>query len=100
MAQTSICRGMRTNVSQGMKVARKEGNKVTLDSGGWRTPTVKARMNQFANEFCGSRLCVYQKKWEWFVEVRDNSNSPFSVIARHAFADGMTVDLITGELVG
>lgn len=38
-----------------------------LDSGGWRTATTKTRMNQFANEHCGGRFHVYQKKGEWYV---------------------------------
>lgn len=82
MTQLSICRGVHTSVFsdgenatavvyRGTKVARKEGSRVTLNSGGWRTHTTKTRMNQFANEHCGSRFVVYQQDGEWFVEVRD-----------------------------
>lgn len=41
---------------------------VTLNTGGWRTVTTKARMNQAANEF-GLPYSVYQEKGDWFVAL-------------------------------
>lgn len=41
---------------------------VTLNTGGWRTATTKARMNQAANEF-GLSFSVYQEKGDWFVAL-------------------------------
>jgi hypothetical protein len=48
---------------------------VTLRTGGWRTATTKARMNQAANQF---RLgfTVYQSRFDWFVRVAD-TDIPF-----------------------
>lgn len=40
---------------------------VRLNHGGWKTATTKARMNQFANEFCGGAFSVGQKRGEWFL---------------------------------
>lgn len=47
-------------------VVKWNDEKIVLNSGGWRTNTTKARMNQASNEF---RLGyqVYQKDYEWFV---------------------------------
>jgi len=41
---------------------------VILDTGGWKTVTTKARMNQAANEF-GLPYHVGQKDGAWFVTV-------------------------------
>lgn len=45
---------------------------IILNSGGWRTATTKARMNQASNQF---RLgyYVYQKKGQWFVDFMGNT---------------------------
>ena len=40
---------------------------VTLNTGGWFTPTTKVRMNQTANAY-GLGFNVYQKDFNWFVE--------------------------------
>lgn len=47
---------------------------VTLNTGGWRTATTKARMNQAANEF-GLGYMVYQEKGDWFVSLRQSDGS-------------------------
>lgn len=39
---------------------------VTLNTGGWRTATTKARMNQTSNQF-GLGYQVYQEKGEWYI---------------------------------
>jgi hypothetical protein len=41
-------------------------DKVTLNSGGWRTRTTMLRMNQTARQH-GLGFRVYQKDWAWFV---------------------------------
>lgn len=55
---------------------------VTLRSGGWRTVTTKARMNQAANQY-GLGFSVYQKKGEWFVNLRRSASDVLP------FEDGM-----------
>ncbi len=42
---------------------------VILDSGGWRTVTTKARINQYMPAECS----LYQRDWEWYLE-RDGSD--------------------------
>lgn len=54
---------------RGTPVARKHGNVITLNTGGWFSRTTKVRMNQFANHFCFGAYGVYQKKGQWFVDV-------------------------------
>lgn len=41
---------------------------ITLRTGGWRTVTTKARMNQTANQY-DLRFVVYQKDFSWFVRT-------------------------------
>lgn len=56
---------------------------ITLDSGGWRTATTKARMNQASHQFnLGFR--VYQERGVWWVWMLADGS-------RVAFADGMTI---------
>lgn len=52
-------------------------DKIILDSGGWRTNTTKARINQY------SPFTVYQKDFDWFVVV----NNDWSKLI--PFKDGM-----------
>ncbi len=41
--------------------------KITLNDGGWSTPTTKTRMNQVSNQYkLGYR--VYSKDWLWYVD--------------------------------
>lgn len=46
------------------------------NTGGWRTRSTKVRMNQASQEF-GLGFRVLQKKNEWFVEYR-NETQPFA----------------------
>lgn len=46
---------------------------IRLDSGGFMTPTTKARMNQFLPP--GYR--VYQEDWEWYLRYPDGGIRPF-----------------------
>lgn len=82
MSQTTEFRGVATNVLidggcivglyHNTRVAKKDGGRITLNTGGWRTNTTKARMNQFSAQFCGNAFRVYQDKGDWFVLVRGN----------------------------
>ena len=62
---------------------------ITLDSGGYRTSTTKARMNQAANQF-NLGFLVYQKAGEWYVTL-----NPGTVTQR--FEDGMRFPIYTEE---
>ena len=54
-----------------------DNNIIRLDSGGWRTPTTKTRMNQSSNQF-GLGFSVYQKNYKWYVSCNDSRVLPFS----------------------
>lgn len=41
---------------------------IVLRTGGWKTATTKARMNQAANQF-GLRYQVYQAKGQWYIRT-------------------------------
>ena len=41
---------------------------LTLDDGGWATSTTKTRMNQASRQF-GLGYRVFQKDYDWFIEV-------------------------------
>ena len=45
---------------------------ITLDSGGWFTPTTKKRMNQTASQF-GLDFHVYQDDSQWFVNFSNGT---------------------------
>ena len=59
--------------------------KITLNSGGWRTNTTKTRMNQTANQF-GLGFSVQQTKGVWYVHTDMHGTVPFT--------DGMTIKRI------
>jgi hypothetical protein len=44
----------------------KTTNFITLNTGGWWTPTTKTRMNQAANEF-NLGFYIYQEDFQWYV---------------------------------
>lgn len=56
---------------------------VILNSGGWRTVTTKARINEFAEG-----VSVYQKDWLWFAVVN-------KIVL--PFHDGMIYNIETGH---
>lgn len=62
--------GMIVGTYHNTSVAEVSGNNVRLNTGGYRTRTTKVRMNQFANQFCGGAFSVYQKGFEWYVQVK------------------------------
>ena len=61
-----------------------DGN-VTLDSGGYRTPTTKARLNELQ-----SAVHIYQEDFTWYVRFKNGSTIEFY--------DGMVIDLDTGRV--
>ena len=80
-----------------------DGDTVTLNSDGWQTVTTKRKMNQAANQF-GLRFCVYQKRGEWFVDIKNRAytldgDAPYWQGLAIPFRDGMTFDMYTGALV-
>lgn len=50
--------------------------RITLDTGGWFTPTTKTRMNQASNQF-GLGYRVYQDKGSWYVKKYNGKEIPF-----------------------
>jgi exopolysaccharide biosynthesis protein len=99
MAQMSKVRGTATKVTHGAgndvsvryhqtEVARREGSRVTLNSGGWQTNTTKTRMVQFSREFCDGIFGVYQDKGQWFVSFCDGRTPE-----KCEFFDGMSFHL-------
>lgn len=72
-------------------VAKRDARgKITLNSGGWRTVTTKARMNQALWQWspAGSTYYVHQIKGEWFVGVHKGHGVHERVCE---FYDGVTV---------
>lgn len=43
--------------------------KIILNTGGWKSPTTKVRMNQTSNQFALG-FYVYQKDFVWFVDYK------------------------------
>jgi hypothetical protein len=56
------------------------GDSITLNSGGWRTVTTKARMN----DYVGNR--IFQKRGDWFVTRRIGEG-----VVTVPYHDGMTL---------
>ena len=79
-----------------------EGDNVTLNSGGWLTVTTKRKMCQASNQFA-LRYCVFQRKGEWFVDIKRERNNddtlPYWRGLNIPFRDGMTFNRWTGEIV-
>jgi len=76
-----------------------EGDIVTLNSGGWQTVTTKRKMNQAANQFA-LRFCVFQRKGEWFVDVRTSvGGETYWKALAIPFKDGMRFNMWTGEVL-
>tara|TARA_R110002167_G_scaffold192918_1_gene395512 strand:- start:1493 stop:1789 length:297 start_codon:yes stop_codon:yes gene_type:complete len=48
------------------QVVKFSGERIVLNTGGWKTVTTKARMNQAANQFALG-YTVFQKNHAWFV---------------------------------
>jgi hypothetical protein len=55
-----------------------ENGTITLDSGGWKTVTTKARMNQVANEL-NLPYRVFQEDHSWFVRIFESNPRNFAI---------------------
>lgn len=64
-------------------IVKFDRDKVTLDSGGYRTVTTKRKMNQAARQF-SLPYSVYQRDFDWFVYNRHNGHTA-------PFEDGMII---------
>ena len=51
-------------------IVKVTNNEVILNNGGWYTSTTKRRMNEISDAL-GFDFKVYQKNYNWFVEVND-----------------------------
>ena len=58
-------------ILHGTAVVSWDKNTISLNSGGWRTVTTKARMNQASNEY-GLGYTVWQDRGEWYVNYKGN----------------------------
>ena len=65
-------------------------NSVTLNSGGWRTPTTKRRMNEVSDHY-GLNFHVYQEDHEWWVVLNPPQFEmlPMSLAKTMPFSEGM-----------
>lgn len=59
---------------------------VKINSGGWKTPTTKDRLNTFLRE---RKISVHQDNHKWYVMKWDDKTYTYSTIA--PFVDGMTI---------
>ncbi len=57
-------------------IVKRNGNTITLDSGGYETVTTKRKMNQAARQFALG-YGVYQKRGKWFVITPKGETVPF-----------------------
>ena len=53
------------------------GDKIILSSGGWRTHTTKARLNDWINRFNTTNYSVYQKNGNCFIDYGDKKAIEF-----------------------
>ena len=70
-------------------VTYKKNGSIILNSGGWKTVTTKARINDF------SPVWLTQEKGEWYV----NSSYSWSFEGRYIFKDGMQITS-KGKVIG
>lgn len=69
-------------------VFKKEGSKVTINSGGYKTVSTKTLINKCFNQL-GINAYLYQKKGVWLVELNSQLDSCLTV----NFKDGMEINL-------
>lgn len=83
--------GLSVTYHQTEVVHQTPGGTITLDSGGWRTPTTKNRINQAANQF-NLGFALYQNDFNWYVAMRDRDGKIDWENAT-AFVDGMKFEV-------
>jgi hypothetical protein len=64
---------------------------VRLDSGGWKTPVTKDRMNEIAGK--GHNFHIVQDKSIWYVKVATMSNGAGMGGRSYPFGDGITIHM-------
>tara|TARA_R100001086_G_scaffold249916_1_gene191809 strand:- start:564 stop:968 length:405 start_codon:yes stop_codon:yes gene_type:complete len=72
-------------------------NSVTLyelSSCGWRTVTTKERLNQY------TPFRVYQKNWDWFVEIDMSTYEFMDNMIVHEMTDGPYHVFVNGKRIG
>ena len=76
----------------GNKIAEVGDDYLTLFDGGWQSKTTKSRLNALLGEFgytCGTkREYVFQKQFEWFVNIFNMKSDQIEVVP---FVDGMVL---------
>ena len=74
----------------GNKIAEVGDDYLTLFDGGWQSKTTKSRLNALLSEFgytCGTkREYVFQKQFEWFIQMFDLTENAMRTIP---FTNGM-----------
>ena len=69
----------------GNKIAEIDNNGVQIFDGGWQSNTTKSRLNAIIEEFIMPAAGVFQKNWEWFVNVNLDHTNPLP------FESGMVI---------
>jgi hypothetical protein len=62
----------------GNKIAEVGDNFITLFDGGWQSNTTKSRLNAILREHGCPGECVFQKQFQWFVNVNGDDLPFFS----------------------
>ena len=74
----------------GNQIALVDDDSITLFDGGYQTQTTKSRLNALLSEFgytCGTnREYVFQKQFEWFIQMFDMTEKVMQIIP---FTSGM-----------
>ena len=102
MAQSKKVQGVATSIREEngytvvryhkTDVVRFNSHTVELNTGGWRTPTTKLRMNQAAMQF-GLGYKVWQSRGSWFVEYDPKPEDPSGPYDYQKFeGDKVTID--------
>ena len=58
------------------KIAEVDETNVRLFDGGWQSVTTKSRLNAICYEFLSPFFGVFQKNWNWFVNVNIDHKDP------------------------
>ena len=71
----------------GNKIAVVDEENVQLFDGGWQSNTTKSRLNAIIEEFLIPYQGVFQKNWNWFVNVNIDHKDPIP------FVSGIALDV-------
>ena len=63
---TEYNNGDKSLVLYSTEIVKQQGNKIILNSGGYRTHTTKTRINEFLPKGC----YVYQKNYTWYIHLQ------------------------------